>query len=121
MTPEIVDQLLARVRQEPGSVAELHRLAQSQGSTWSAAQVKLLLRCLPEVKWENDQFSATAQAEADPMVTALLQVVGSTPIPAAALVRRLPAGMIATPQILCQLAEQHPELEVVPPNRIRKR
>jgi hypothetical protein len=54
------------------------------------------------------------------MVTALLTVVGPTPIPAAALVRRLPPGMIATPQILCQLAEQHPELEVVSPNRIRK-
>lgn len=122
MTPEIVDQLLTRLQQDSASSGELHRLAQAQGSTWNEAQVKLLLRCLPEVLWEDTLCRmATVNPEQDPVVTALLQLAKENPIPAAALVRQLPRGILATPDSLCKIAEEHPALEVVPPKRIRKR
>lgn len=122
MNVEILAQLKTRMASQPRSLAELHRTAVAAGSTWSDAQVGLLLACLPEVVCEGDAFRLGAGGGSNPLVEALLAVATDRATPAAALVARLPRGVLATPAALCETARCHPAyFELVPPNRIRRR
>lgn len=121
MTPEIVSQLITRMQSQPRSLTELHRAAMAVGSPWSEDQVALLLACLPEVEERNGTYAAASREEDDPIAKALLQVVGGAPVPAAALVRRMPRGIVVTPAALCEVARNHPDLELVGSNRIRRK
>lgn len=121
MTPEIISQLRARMQSQPRSLAELHRAAAAVGSAWSEDQVALLLECLPDVKEQDGLYRAATREEDDPVARALLEIAEDTPVPAAALVRRMPRGLIVTPAGLCKAARRHPLLELVGPNRIRRR
>jgi hypothetical protein len=82
--------------------------------------VALLLACLPDVTCNDGLYTATERKEADPVAAALLEVATTNAIPAAALVRRMPRGLVVTPAALCEVARSHPDLELVPPNRIRR-
>ncbi len=121
MTPEIISQLRARMHRHPRSLVELHSAAAAVGSAWSEDQVALLLACLPDVEEHEGRYRAVASVEQDPTVAALLQAAGHTPVPAPALIRRMPRGVIVTPAALCEIARRHPELVLVAPNRIRLR
>ena len=120
MTPEIVSQLITRMRSQPRSLTELHRAAMAVGSPWSEDQVALLLACLPDVDERDGYYVSAARKDDDPIAKALLQVAGSAPVPAAALMRRIPRGLVVTPAALCEIARNHPDLELVGPNRIRR-
>lgn len=121
MTPDVVTELRARLRSAPRSLGELHQAAVASGSTWSEDQVGLLLACLPDVEADGDVWSLAGSAHADPLVEALLSIVTSQPVPAAALVARLPRGVVASAPALCEAARRHPELELLPGSRIRRR
>jgi len=120
MTPQIVEQLKSRMASEPRSLNELHRASHAAGSAWSEGQLHLLLDCLPDVLQDGDQFAVTGGTKGDPVTEALLNAVSDIAIPAAALVKRLPGGVVATAGALCEIARNHPDLELVPPNRIRR-
>lgn len=121
MTPEIVSQLRARMQSQPRSLTELHRAAVAAGSAWSEDQVALLLVCLPDIEEHDGRYQAASREGQDPIVVALLQAAGESPVPAALLVRRMPRGVIVTPAALCKIARTHPDLELVGSNRIRRR
>lgn len=122
MTPEMISQLRARMSSEPRALHELHRAALAAGSSWSEDQVALLLACLPDVVEQRGAYSTEAQSGADDsLARALLQVAGSNPVPAAALMRRMPQGVLVTPAALCEIARNRPDLELVGPNRIRRK
>lgn len=121
MTPEIVSELRSRLRSGPRPLEELHLAARAAGSTWSADQVALLLACLPDLAETDGVWRLEGGAASDPLVEALLAITSSTPLPAAALVARLPRGVIASAAALCEVARRHPELELLPGSRIRHR
>ncbi len=121
MTPEIVSQLRARMLSQPRSLAELHSAATAVGSAWNENQVALLLACLPDIEEHEGRYQAVAGGEQEPTVAALLRAAGNTPVPATVLVSRMPRGVIVTPAGLCEIARRHPKLELVGPNRIRRR
>ncbi len=121
MTPEIISQLRTRMQSQPRTLTELYRAAVAVGSPWSEDQVALLLACLPDVEESDGAYVAATGEEDDPVTKALLQIVGGTPVPAAALVRRMPRGVVVTPAALCQIARNHQDLELVGPNRIRRK
>lgn len=121
MTPEIIAQLRVLMQSQPRSLKELHRAAATVGSSWSEDQVALLLECLPDVQESSCLFRITSKEQVDPVTEALLQIVGDVAVPAAALVRQLPRGLIVSPAGLCEAARRHPLLEVVQSNRIRRR
>lgn len=120
MTPEIISQLRARMQSQPRTLKELHRAAVAVGSPWSEDQVALVLACLPDVEEREGRYSAAAQQENDPIAKALLEAAGTTPVPAAAVMRRMPRGLVVTPAALCEIARNHPDLELVGSNRIRR-
>lgn len=120
MTPEIISQLRTRMQSQPRTLEELHRAAVAVGSPWSEDQVALLLACLPDVEERDGVYMAATQEEENPIAKALLQAAGSAPVPAAALMRRMPRGMVVTPAGLCEIARKHPDLVLVGPNRIRR-
>lgn len=121
MTPEIVSQLRVRMLSQPRSLVDLHSAAAAVGSAWSEEQVALLLACLPNVEEHEGQYQAVAGVEQDPTVAALLRAVGDAPVSAAVLVRRMPRRVIVSPAALCEIARRHPDLQLVGPNRIRRR
>jgi hypothetical protein len=121
MTPEIVSDLLARLRVSPRATDELHQAAHAAGSPWSADQVALLLACLPDVTDDHGLWRIEGSTSADPVATALLSIVTSSPLPAATLLARLPRGVIASAPALCEIARHHPDLELLPGSRIRRR
>ena len=121
MTPEIVTRLRARMQTQPRSLVELHRAAVAEGSPWSEDQVAVLLSCLPDVQEHDGLYTAAAHQEDDPIAVALLNIAGSAPVPAAALVRRFPRGLPVTPAALCEAARKHPDLELVGSTRIRRK
>jgi hypothetical protein len=102
-------------------LTELHRAAAAVGSAWSEDQVALMLECLPDVEKRDGLYVAAAREEEDPIVQALLQIVGEAPIPAAVLVQRMPRGLVVTPAGLCDIARRHAQLELEGPNRIRRK
>ena len=121
MTPEILSQLRARMQSQPRRLKELHRAAVAVGSPWSEDQVALLLACLPDIEERDGVFLTSVREEDNPVTQALLKLAESTPVPAAALMRRMPRGLIITPAALCEIARHHPDLELVGPNRIRRK
>jgi len=121
MTPEIVSQLRTRMLSNPRSLSELHRAAAAVGSPWSEDQVALLLACLPDVEERDGRYSVAGQQTEEPIAAALLHLATGMPVPAAVLVRRMPRGLVVTPAALCEVARNHPDLEVVGPNRIRRK
>jgi hypothetical protein len=121
MNAEILSSLRTRMASAPRPLDELHRAATAAGSPWSPDQVALLLECLPDVHVENGLYGSASEATADPVLAALVSIVTSAPIPAAALVARLPPGVVATAAALCDIARNHPDLELIPGNRIRRR
>lgn len=121
MTPEIIAELRARLRTGPRPLHELHQAARAAGSPWSADQVALMLACLPDLSEEGGLWRLEGTASADPLADALLSIAISTPLPAAALVARLPPGVVASAAALCEVARRHPDLELLPGGRIRRR
>lgn len=121
MTPEIVSQLRARMQSQARSLHELHRAAVAAGSAWSEHQVAALLACLPDVENRGGLYSASIREHEDPIAKALLQILGSDPVPVAVLIKRMPRGLVVTPAALCEVARQHPSLELVGQNRIRRK
>jgi hypothetical protein len=121
MTPEAVAELRARLRSAPRTLAELHQAAVAAGSTWTVDQVALLLVCLPDVSEDEGVVRLEGAASADPLTEALLSIATSQPMPAAALVSRLPRGVVASAAALCEAARRHPDLELLPGSRIRRR
>ena len=121
MTPEMLSELRARLRSAPRPLAELHHAARAAGSTWTAEQVALLLACLPDLSESDGLWRMESAAATDPLTEALLSIAVSTPLPAAVLVRRLPRGVVASAAALCEAARRHPDLELLPGSRIRRR
>jgi hypothetical protein len=121
MTPEIVGDLRARLRAGPRPLDELHRAAVAAGSAWSSEQVALLLSCLPDLSEAEGLWRIEGAASRDPLTEALLAIATSSPLPAAALVSRLPRGVVASAAALCEAARHHPDLELLPGSRIRRR
>lgn len=121
MTPEIVEQLRARMQSQPRTLTELHRAAVAVGSPWSEDQVALLLACLPDVEETDGVYATSSRKEEDSVAKALLSLATSSPVPAAALVRRMPRGVVVTPAALCEIARNHPDLELVGLGRIRRK
>jgi hypothetical protein len=121
MTAEVIAELRARLHSAPRSLDELHQAAAASGSTWSVDQVALLLACLPDVDTDGQVWRLAGSGQADPLVEALLSIATSQPLPAAALVARLPRGVVASAPALCEAARNHPDLELLPGSRIRHR
>ena len=127
MNAEILEHLKARLQTGPRSLRELHQLAGALGSTWSSDAVALALACLPDVVEVGDAWQLSAAAgdstasDRNPIASALLALAGPTPMPAAALVARLPPGLIAGAAALLEVAKNHPQLEVIGGSRIRRR
>lgn len=119
MTPDIIHQLLDRMHSQSRPLSELHKTAVAAGSSWSQEQVALLLACLPDVSEDSGVYSVTSQQEEDPVTKALLELVTSTPMPAASFIRKMPKGVVVTPPALCEIARNHPKLELIGSNRIR--
>lgn len=121
MNAEILSSLRTRMASAPRPLDELHRAALAAGSSWSADQLALALDCLPDIQSENGSFRCVPAMTADPVLAALLSLVSSSPIPAAALAARFPSGVVVTAAALCDLARTHPDLDLLPGNRIRRR
>lgn len=121
MTPEIIAELRARLRAGPRPLDELHQAARAAGSSWSADQVALMLACLPGLSDEGGAWRLEGAAPPDPLTEALLSIATSSPLPAASLVARLPRGVVASAAALCEAARRHPNLELLPGSRIRRR
>lgn len=136
MNAEIIEQLKTRLATGTRTLDELHHLAAALGSTWSRDEVELCLLCLPELERTTEadgphkevgpdrevgRWQLRDAAVADPLTQALLALAGSSPITAAALVARLPPGVIASAPALIAIAKTHPQLEVIAGNRIRRR
>ena len=121
MTPEIVSDLRARLRSAPRPVEELHQVARAAGSTWTIDQVALLLACLPDASEKGGMWHLQAASPPDRLAEALFSVATTTPLPATALLGRLPGGLVVSAAALCEAASRHAELELLPGNRIRRR
>lgn len=121
MNAEILSQLRSRLASAPRSLDELHRAAVAAGSPWSPDQVGLLLSCLPDLIQDEGLWRLAATPTASPVERALLALVTAAPVPATALVARLPRGVVATAAALCDIARNHPDIELLPGNRIRRR
>lgn len=121
MNAEILSSLRTRIASASRPLDELHRAAGAAGSAWSQDQVALLLECLPDIRVVDGAYESAAPSAADPVQNALLALVTSSPIPAAALVTRFPQGVVATAAALCEIARNHADLELLPGNRIRRR
>jgi len=121
MTPQIVSELRARLRAAPRPLDELHQVARAAGSTWSVDQVALLLACQPDLSEADGVWRLEGSASADPLTEALLSIATSAALPAAALVTRLPGGVVGSAAALCEAARRHPDLELLPGSRIRRR
>lgn len=121
MTPEIIADLRTRLQSGPRPLDELHQAARAAGSPWSTDQVALMLACLPDVFEKDGRWHLEGAPAADPLTTALLSIATSSPLPAAALVTRLPRGVVASVAALCEAARRHPDLELLPGSRIRRR
>jgi len=121
MTPELVTELCARLKASPRSIGELHLVARGAGSTWSLDQVALLLACRPDLIEADGVWSVKSTGRADPVEEALLAVANTNPLPAAALLARLPAGVVASAAALCEAARRNPDLELLQGSRIRRR
>jgi hypothetical protein len=121
VNPEIVSELRARLLSGPRPLEELHRAAVAAGTSWSADQVALLLACLPGMSEQDGLWRLQASTAIDPLTTALLAVASTSPVPAAALLARLPRGLLASAAALCEIARRHPDLELLSGNRIRRR
>lgn len=121
MNAEIFSTMRTRMASAPRPLDELHRAAMAAGSAWSAAQVALLLECLPDVQHCDGLYGIAPELPTDPVLSALLAVATLSPTPAAALLARFPRGVVATAAALCDLARSHPDLELLPANRIRRR
>lgn len=121
MTPDIIADLRARLQAGPRPLAELHQAARAAGSPWTADQVALLLACLPNVREDVGVWRLDSATSTDPLAEALLALAIPTPVPAAALVARLPRGIVASAAALCEAARRHPNLELLPGSRIRRR
>ncbi len=119
MTPEIIHQLLDRMQSQPRPLNELHKTAVAAGSPWSQDQVELLLTCIPDVSEDGGVYSVALQQEEDLATRALLELATSTPMPAASFIRKMPKGVVVTPPALCEIARNHPKLELIGTNRIR--
>jgi hypothetical protein len=121
MTPELVTELCARLKASPRTIGELHLVARAAGSTWSLDQVALLLSCRPDLIEADGVWSVKSTGRADPLEEALLAVATTNPLPAAALLARLPAGVVASAAALCEAARRNPDLELLQGSRIRRR
>lgn len=121
MTPELVAELCARLKASTRSIGELHRVARAAGSTWSEDQVALLLACRPDLTEADGVWSVKSTGRADPVEEALLAIATTNPLPAAALLPRLPAGVVASAAALCEAALRNPDLELLQGSRIRRR
>ncbi len=121
MNPATIEDLLARLRSAPRPLQELHRAAAAAGSAWSSDQVALLLACLPGISESEGLWHLESSGSCDPIADALVALASTQPTPAMALVGRLPPGVVASAAALCDIARQHPELELLPGRRIRRR
>jgi hypothetical protein len=121
MNPDILIQLRARLESRECSLDELHRAAVAAGSSWSIEQLGTLLDCCPDVVAGDGGYRLASAPPENPVTKALLSVASPAALPAAALVARLPPGVIATAAGLCEIARTHPSLELLPGNRIRRR
>ncbi len=121
MNTDTLAELRARLQSAPRKLDDLHQAARAAGSDWSRDQVALVLACLPEVETDGNMWRLQATSEDDPLTAALLSIASSTPVPAAALLRRLPGGVVASAAALCEAARIHPDLELLPGSRIRRR
>ena len=122
MNAEILEHLKARLQTGVRTLGELHHLAATLGSTWSSDMVALALACLPDVVEVGEAWQLRAEDKVeDPLANVLLALASPTPVPAAALVARLPPGFIAGAAALIEIAKNHPQLEVIGGSRIRRR
>jgi len=121
MTPAIISELRARLRTARRPIDELHQVARASGSAWSLDQVALLLACLPDLAEDDGVWRLEGSTSTDPLTEALLSIATNSPLPAAALMARLPRGVVASAAALCEAARRHPDLELLPGSRIRRR
>jgi hypothetical protein len=121
MTPEMFADLRARLSTSSRGITELHQVARAAGSSWSVDQVALLLACRPDLIEADGVWSMKSTDRTDPVEEALLAVATSNPLPAAALLARLPAGVVASAAALCEVARRNPHLELIQGSRIRRR
>lgn len=121
MNEKILSQLEARLRSGPRTLDELMATARGAGSAWTQSQLSLLLKCLPEVTEANQQYRWEGDDDIDPVLGALLELASDKPVSARRLVRQLPKGLVASAGGLVKLAREHPDLEVKPPDRIKRR
>ena len=122
MNAEILSQLKSRMKTQARNLEELHQAAQSAGSGWTREQVGLLLDCLPDVEKDGVLYQIGGEQQTDPLLEALIAVVTDRPMPAAALLARLPKGLVSTAGGLYETARRHPDLfYITPPNRIQRR
>jgi hypothetical protein len=121
MNDETIAELRARLRGGPRPLDELHQAARAAGSPWTCDQVALLLACLPDLSEQEGVWRLDVATTADPLTEALLSIATSTPLPAAALVSRLPRGIVASAAAVCEAARRHPDLELLPGSRLRRR
>ncbi|MFO0751264.1 MAG: hypothetical protein U1F43_37190 [Myxococcota bacterium] len=114
MNADMLGHLKGRLQTGPFARCELHQLAVILGtSTWSRDECARA--ALPDVVEVNDEWQLREESTSDdPLATALLRLAGPSPgAPAAALLARLPPGLIASAPALIEAAKNHPQLEVI--------
>jgi hypothetical protein len=122
MTSDIYAELVPSLQRGAMAVSDFHALAWQAGSTWSAAQVELFLRCLDGVEVADGSVRLGKRTEAEELAEALLQVVqanGGKPLSASEVRRRLPDRFVTSDEQIKAMARKLPGLEVFGPGLIR--
>lgn len=115
--------LLDELRRQPLSLQALHERTPAAGLDWSAAQLRLFLRCLPDVAHdEATGLWRTASGGGDPLQEAIVAAARSfsgKPVTVAQLRARLPSDFITTNEQVLAVARRTARLQIVGPGLIR--
>ena len=125
MTPVVAAELLSLLQVQALTLEEIHNRAGAAGSAWTLDQVRLFLRCLPDVSLEPSTGRYRNQGSGDGALrAAILDAARSfkgRPVPASEVRSRLPDGFLTTDEQVRAIAKQTPGLEVLGPGLIRSR
>lgn len=124
MNTKQAEEILAALKSKAMTFDQLQDHARASGNPWSTDQLRLFLRCLPDI--ERDPATETFRARGtDPdselrdAIVAAARSFGGRPVPPAEIRRRLPQHFVTTDEQVRAIAKRTSELTIVGPGLIR--
>jgi len=123
MTPQLAQELLGTLNQQPLGIDDLHGRARLSGSPWSRDQLELFLLCLAGIERDDSgNYHQSGRSTEDELQAEILEVVRSfagRPVSAEAVRLRLPNHFVTTNEQVLAVVRRSADLEVFGPNLIR--